>query len=136
MLNGDDVKMVSVESIVKETDKMFHELDSDESRTYLMQLVKSYYVHYINNDISAMESCKDKINKALVIYDDDIELKHYLNYCIAKNSNIIIKAILKRNGDLLNPFDYGGESEFRTLHERMQENIEYFKAIESEMMMD
>ena len=108
-------------------------MDSDESKKYLMELVRKYYLHYMNNNMDGMESCKDKINKALVIYSNDVELKHYLNYCIALNSNIIIKAILKRNGDLLNPFSTGDESEFKTLHERMQENVEYFKAIEDEM---
>lgn len=125
--------MASVESMIKKKDKLLYEMDSDESKKYLMELVRKYYLHYMNNNMDGMESCKDKINKALVIYSNDVELKHYLNYCIALNSNIIIKAILKRNGDLLNPFSTGDESEFKTLHERMQENVEYFKAIEDEM---
>lgn len=125
--------MISVDSVAKETNKLIYEMDSDESKKYLMNLVRMYYLYYMNDNVDGMKSCKGKINKALVIYGNDTELKHYLNYCIALNSNIIIKAILKRNGDLLNPFDYSGESEFKSLHERMQENIEYFKAIEDEM---
>ena len=125
--------MSSIESMAKQTDKLIHEMNSDDARKYLMNLVRMYYLYYMNNNLDGLNSCKDKINKAMVIYSNDDELKHYLNYCIALNSNIIIKAILKRNGDLLNPFDYGGESQFKSLHERMQENIEYFKAIEDEM---
>ena len=125
--------MASIESMKKETNKLIYEMDSDESRRYLMNLVRMYYLYYMNDNLDGMESCKDKINNALVIYGNDGELKQYLNYCIALNSNIIIKSILKRNGELLNPFECGGESEFKTLHERMQENIEYFKAIEDEL---
>lgn len=125
--------MSSIESMAKETNKLIHEMNSDDARKYLMNLVRMYYLYYMNDNLDGLNSCKDKINKALVLYSNDNELKHYLNYCIALNSNIIINAILKRNGDLLNPFDCGGESEFKSLHERMKENMEYFKAIEDEM---
>lgn len=124
--------MASIENIVKEKNKMIYEMDSDESKKYLMGLVRKYYLHYMNDNVDGMKSIKDKINKALVIYSNDDELKLYLNYCIALNSNIIIKSVLKRNGDLLKPFPTG-ESEFKTLHEKMQESVEYFKAIEDEM---
>ena len=124
--------MASIENIVKEKNKLIYEMDSDESKKYLMGLVRKYYLNYMNDNVDGMESIKDKINKALVIYSNDDDLKLYLNYCIALNSNIIIKSILKRNGELLNPFPTG-ESEFKTLHEKMQESVEYFKAIEDDM---
>lgn len=125
--------MASIESIVKEKEKLLYEMDSDESKKYLMGLVRNYYLHYMNDNVDGMEFIKDKINKALVIYSNDDELKHYLNYCIALNSNIIIKSILRKDGELLNPFPTGDESDFKSLHERMQESVEYFKAIEDEM---
>ena len=95
--------MSSIESMAKETEKLIHEMDSDDARKYLMNLIRMFYLYYMNNNLTGMESCKDKIHKAMVLYDNDDELKHYLNYCIGLNSNIIIKSILKRNGELLKP---------------------------------
>ena len=91
---------------------------------------------YINNDIDGMQSIKNKINEILVVYDDATEIKQYFNYCLCVNSNIIIKSILRKDGELLEPFRTGSDAQFESLHDKMQKNIEYFKAIESELMQE
>ena len=118
--------MVSVDSVAKQSKQLIYELTASELKQLLMDLVKKYYLAYINNDADGMESIKNKINEVLVVYDDATEIKQYFNYCIGVNTNIIIKSILKKDGELLEPFRTGCDAEFKSLHERMQKNIEYF----------
>ena len=125
--------MASIENIVKEKNKLIYEMDSKETKEFIMNLIRKYYFCYVNNNSDGMESCKDKLHKFLVIYSNDDELVNYVNYCIAINSNIIIKAILKKDGELLNPIETIDDDKFKSLNERMKESVEYFKALEDEM---
>lgn len=128
--------MVSVDAIEKESKKLICELDSDETKNYLNKLIRKYYLCYINNDFHGMDSIKNKINEVMVIYSNDDDLKHYFNYCLCVNSNIIIKSILKKDGDLLDPYNVVDEKKLKRLNERMQESVEYFKAIESDLEVE
>ena len=128
--------MVSVDSIAKQSKKLLYDMDSKELKDLMMNLTRKYYLSYINDDINSMDSIKNKINEILVIYDDSDEIKHYFNYCIALNSNIIIQSIFRKDGELLKPFKTGSDAQFISLHERMKRNMEYFKALESEMMQE
>lgn len=125
--------MASIENIVKEKNKLIYEMDSKESKEFIMNLIRKYYLCYVNDNVDGMESCKDKLHKFLVIYSNDDELVNYVNYCIAINSNIIIKAILKKDGELLNPIETINDDKFKSLNERMKESVEYFKALDDEM---
>lgn len=128
--------MVSMDSIAKQSKQLIYELTAKELKQLLMDLVKKYYLCYINDDADGMQSIKNKINEVLVVYDDADEIKQYFNYCICVNSNILIKSILKKDGGLLEPFRTGNDKEFESLHDKMQKNIEYFKAIEKEIMQE
>lgn len=128
--------MVSMDSIAKQSKQLIYELTAKELKQLLMDLVKKYYLCYINNDADGMQSIKNKINEVLVVYDDADEIKQYFNYCICVNSNILIKSILRKDGGLLEPFRTGSDKEFESLHDKMQRNIEYFKAIEQEIMQE
>ena len=128
--------MVSMDSIAKQSKQLIYELTAKELKQLLMDLVKKYYLCYINDDADGMQSIKNKINEVLVVYDDADEIKQYFNYCICVNSNILIKSILKKDGGLLEPFRTGSDKEFESLHDKVQKNIEYFKAIEKEIMQE
>ena len=128
--------MVSMDSIAKQSKQLIYELTAKELKQLLMDLVKKYYLCYINDDADGMQSIKNKINEVLVVYDDADEIKQYFNYCICVNSNILIKSILKKDGGLLEPFRTGNDKEFESLHDKVQKNIEYFKAIEKEIMQE
>lgn len=128
--------MVSVDSIAKQSKQLIYELTAKELKQLLMDLVKKYYLYYINNDADGMQSIKNKINEVLVVYDDADEIKQYFNYCLCVNANILIRTILKKDGALLEPFRTGSDKEFESLHDKIQKNIEYFKAIEKEIMQE
>lgn len=130
------VLMVSVDSIAKQSKQLIYEMSANEMKRLLMDLVKRYYLYYINDDVNSMESIKNKINEIIIVYDDADEIKQYFNYCLCVNSNIIIKAIFKKDSGLLQPFRTGNDKEFESLHDKIQNNIEYFKAIEKELMQE
>lgn len=128
--------MVSVDNIIKQSKQLIYEMNSRELKQFLMDLTRKYYLAYINDDSDSMELINTKINEVMIIYDNAAEIKQYFNYCIALNSNIIIKSIIKNDNDLLIPFELGSEKDFESLHERIQRNVEYFKALDKEIMQE
>ena len=128
--------MVSVDVIAKRSKQLLYDMNAGELKQMLMDLVRRYYISYIKNDIDAMESIRNKINEIMVVYDDADEIKEYFNYCIAMNSNILIKSILRKDGELLEPFSTGTDKKFESIHERVKKNVEYFKALDEMIMQD
>ena len=68
--------------------------------------VRKYYHAYVNGDETKFNNAWNSLKEIIYMFQDDYDNIHdYINFCMVKYSNLIVKNSLKRDFELYAPFD-------------------------------
>lgn len=89
-------------------------------------VVKKYYLAYVDNDIAKCKSTLMFINDVVYMFEDDVDLlEQYVNYCMLKNANSIVATLFERDVKL-NPFvevDVASTGAFKNLSQSIRDSL-------------
>lgn len=89
-------------------------------------VVKKYYLAYVDNDIAKCKSTLMFINDVVYMFEDDVDLlEQYVNYSMLKNANSIVATLFERDVKL-NPFvevDVASTGAFKNLSQSIRDSL-------------
>lgn len=94
----------SLKTINQDKLEIIANLSTDGVMNLIDNIVKKYYLAYVENDLDKCNSTLMFIHDVVYMFEDDVDLlEQYVNCSMLKNANIIIGALFERDVDL-NPF--------------------------------
>ena len=89
-------------------------------------VVKKYYLAYVDNDVTKCKSTLMFINDVVYMFEDDVDLlEQYVNYSMLKNANSIVATLFERDVKL-NPFvevDVASTGAFKNLSQSIRDSL-------------
>ena len=89
-------------------------------------IVKKYYLAYVDNDVAKYNSTLNFINDVVYMFEDDVDLlEQYVNYSMLKNANFIVATLFERDMKL-NPFvevDVASTGAFKDLSQSIRDSL-------------
>lgn len=96
--------MESLKSINQDKLEVIANLSIKGVMNLIDNIVKKYYLAYINNDADKCKSTLSFIHDIVYMFEDDVDLlEQYVNYCMLNNANFIVATLFERDIEL-NPF--------------------------------
>ena len=80
------------------------DLSIDGVMNLIDNMVKKYYLAYVDNDVDKCKSALTFIHDVVYMFEDDVDLlEQYVNYSMLNNANFIVATLFEREMEL-NPF--------------------------------
>ena len=104
--------MESLKNIDNEKLEIISKWNKNELMVFIDKLTKRYYKAYVDNDVDKCKSTIAFIQDIVFMFEDDmVYLPQYINSCMLKNANFILRTIYKSDYDL----EYYDEVEVESL---------------------
>lgn len=98
--------MDSLKKLNQEKLQVIANLSEDSLAMLIDGTVRKYYLAYVNGDETNFNNAWNSLKEIIFMFQDEFDnIYVYINYCMVKYSNLIVKNSFKRDFELYAPFD-------------------------------